>query len=190
MFRNRAISYNSRSRSLEPCMQSVPPPAEVTIYSPLFSPFRQPLEGSAVSIGRASDCSIPIKDRYLSRKHAEIIAVGTAWMLKDLGSANGTYLNGSRVERDELLKGGDRIRLGDTEIVFETAERNTDKLLAVAQTTADRKSTRLNSSHGYISYAVFCLKKKKNIKQHEKLTHQRKAEGAATAVRIHVLRGL
>lgn len=117
-------------------MQSVPPPAEVTVYSPLFSPFRQPLEGSAVSIGRAADCSIPIKDRYLSRKHAEIIAVGAAWMLKDLGSANGTYLNGSRVERDELLKGGDRIRLGDTEIVFETAERNTDKLLAVAQTTA------------------------------------------------------
>src|SRR2546422_7774752 len=30
----------------------------------------------------------------------------------------------------------------------------------------DRKSTRLNSSHGYISYAVFCLKKKKNIRQH------------------------
>jgi phosphoserine phosphatase RsbU/P len=117
-------------------MQSVPPPAEVTVFSPLFSPFRQPLEGAAVSIGRASDCSIPIKDRYLSRKHAEIIAVGTSWMLKDLGSANGTYLNGSRVDRDEVLKGGDRIRLGDTEIVFETAERNTDKLLAVAQTTA------------------------------------------------------
>src|SRR2546422_6670567 len=31
----------------------------------------------------------------------------------------------------------------------------------------DRKSTRLNSSHGYISYAVFCLKKKKKLKQHE-----------------------
>src|SRR5687768_1639863 len=136
MFRNRAIGYNSRSPVPGACMQSVPPPAEVTVYSPLFSPFRQPLEGSPVSIGRASDCSIPIKDRYLSRKHAEIIAVGTTWMLKDLGSANGTYLNGSRVERDELLKGGDRIRLGDTEIVFETAERNTDKLLAVAQTTA------------------------------------------------------
>lgn len=117
-------------------MQSVPPRAEVTVYSPLFSPFRHPLEGEAVSIGRASDCSIPIKDRYLSRKHAEIIAVGETWMLKDLGSANGTYLNGNRVERDETLKGGDRIRLGDTEIVFETNERNTDRLLAVAETNA------------------------------------------------------
>ena len=115
-------------------MQTVPPNAEVTVYSPLFSPFRQPLEGQAVSIGRASDCTIPIKDRYLSRKHAEIIANGQAWILKDLGSANGTYLNGSRVERDETLKAGDRIRLGDTEIVFETSERNTDRLLAVAET--------------------------------------------------------
>lgn len=107
------------------------PRAEVTVYSPLFSPFRQPLQGPAVSIGRASDCSIPIKDRYLSRKHAEIIAHGNSWVLKDLGSANGTYLNGSRVERDELLKTGDRIRLGDTEIVFETSERSTDRFIAV-----------------------------------------------------------
>jgi len=117
-------------------MESVPPRAEVTVYSPLFSPFRHSLEGAAVSIGRASDCSIPIKDRYLSRKHAEIIAVGAAWVLKDLGSANGTYLNGSRVERDEALKPGDRIRLGDTEIVFEAHERNTDRFIAVAESKA------------------------------------------------------
>ena len=89
-----------------------------------------------MSIGRASDCSIPIKDRYLSRKHAEIIAVGAAWVLKDLGSANGTYLNGTRVERDEALKPGDRIRLGDTEIVFEATERNTDRFIAVAESKA------------------------------------------------------
>jgi phosphoserine phosphatase RsbU/P len=114
-------------------MESVAPRAEVTVYSPLFSPFRQPLQGPAVSIGRASDCSIPIKDRYLSRKHAEIIANGNSWILKDLGSANGTYLNGSRVERDEQLKTGDRIRLGDTEIVFETSERSTDRFIAVAE---------------------------------------------------------
>jgi sigma-B regulation protein RsbU (phosphoserine phosphatase) len=57
-------------------------------------------------------------------------------VLKDLGSANGTYLNGSRVERDETLKTGDRIRLGDTEIVFETNERNTDRFIAVAESAA------------------------------------------------------
>ncbi len=112
------------------------PRAEVTVYSPLFSPFRQQLQGSNVSIGRASDCSIPIKDRYLSRKHAEILSTDGHWVLKDLGSANGTYLNGARVERQLRLHAGDRIRLGDTEIVFETSEHNTDRFLAVADTAA------------------------------------------------------
>jgi sigma-B regulation protein RsbU (phosphoserine phosphatase) len=116
-------------------MEPIAPRAEVTVYSPLFSPFRQQLQGTAVSIGRASDCSIPVKDRYLSRKHAEIVAERGSWILKDCGSANGTYLNGSRVDRDHPLRTGDRIRLGDTEIVFETAEHNTDRMLAVADTS-------------------------------------------------------
>jgi pSer/pThr/pTyr-binding forkhead associated (FHA) protein len=117
-------------------MESTPPRAEVTVYSPLFSPFRQPLQGDTVSFGRASDCSIPIKDRYLSRRHAEIVVVNGSWILKDLGSANGTYLNGTRVEHDLALKTGDRIRLGDTEIVFESSEHKTDRLVAIPDTAA------------------------------------------------------
>jgi serine phosphatase RsbU (regulator of sigma subunit)/pSer/pThr/pTyr-binding forkhead associated (FHA) protein len=117
-------------------MPAATPRAEVTIYSPLASPFRQQLSGETASIGRASDCTIPIKDRYLSRKHAEIAPVNGAWVLKDCGSANGTFLNGMRVDRDRALHTGDRIRLGDTEIVFESDEHNTDRLLAVADTTS------------------------------------------------------
>jgi phosphoserine phosphatase RsbU/P len=110
--------------------------AQVTVYTQAQSPARHHLKGSVVSIGRASDCAIPIKDRYLSRRHAEIVSFNGGWMLKDLGSANGTYLNGSRVERDEILRPGDRIRLGDTEIVFDTPESNTDRMLAVADVSA------------------------------------------------------
>lgn len=116
-------------------MDAAPPRAEVTVYSPLFSPFRQQLIATNVSIGRASECTIPIKDRYLSRKHAEIVFAENGWTLKDCGSANGTYLNGMRVDRDWPLRTGDRIRLGDTEIVFETSEHNTDRFLAVADTS-------------------------------------------------------
>ncbi len=115
-------------------MPAAAPRAEVTIYSPLDSPFRQQLNGETASIGRASDCTIPIKDRYLSRKHAEIAPVNGAWVLKDCGSANGTFLNGMRVDRDRPLHTGDRIRLGDTELVFESDEHNTDRLLAIADT--------------------------------------------------------
>lgn len=115
-------------------METIPPRAEVTVYSPLLSPIRHALQGSSVSIGRASDCSIPIKDRYLSRKHAEFVAVGGTWLLKDLGSANGTYVNGTRVSDDVPLKPGDRIRLGDTEIVFGTSEPTSDKFRAISDT--------------------------------------------------------
>lgn len=117
-------------------MPTSSPRAEVTVYSPLFSPFRQQLKEDIISIGRASDCTIPIKDRYLSRKHAELVCTDGEWILKDCGSANGTYLNGSRVDRDYPLKSGDRIRLGDTEIVFISSEHTTDKMLAVVDTGA------------------------------------------------------
>src|SRR2546422_2106809 len=59
-------------------------------------------------------------------------------------------------ERDFLGRLDDPQPLGD--------RRAVDELPAAAQ--RDRKSTRLNSSHGYISYAVFCLKKKKNAHRH------------------------
>jgi serine phosphatase RsbU (regulator of sigma subunit)/pSer/pThr/pTyr-binding forkhead associated (FHA) protein len=115
---------------------TTPPRAEVTVYSPLLdTPYRQQLQTQRISIGRASECTIPIKDRYLSRKHAEIVPAGATWLLKDLGSANGTYLNGARVHGDAALKAGDRIRLGDTEIVFDTSEPNTDRVLALADTS-------------------------------------------------------
>src|SRR5256886_6407886 len=115
---------------------SITPRAEVTVYSPLFSPFRQQLQGPTISIGRASDCSIPIKDRYLSRKHAEIVVNEGHWVLKARGSANGAYLTGSRVERELLLRAGDRICLGVPELVFDTSEHNADRFLAVADTAA------------------------------------------------------
>src|SRR2546422_7314823 len=51
-------------------------------------------------------------------------------------------------------------------------------LLAQPRGSTDRKSTRLNSSHGYISYAVFCLKKKKNTVNLISLTARRKADGS------------
>jgi len=117
-------------------METTPPRAEVTVHSPLLTPFRQPLRASeSMSIGRASECTIPIRDRYLSRKHAEILAAGPNWILKDLGSVNGTYLNGSRVEKEMVLNTGDRIRLGDTELVFLTVEHTTDRYMAIADTS-------------------------------------------------------
>jgi serine phosphatase RsbU (regulator of sigma subunit)/pSer/pThr/pTyr-binding forkhead associated (FHA) protein len=119
----------SRSMSIDP---SVTNHAEVTVFTPMIAPARyQLLAGSdPISIGRAAECTIPIKDRYLSRRHAEIVEARGGWLLKDCGSANGTWLNGERVERDRELRPGDRIRLGDTEIVFQS-DAPTDRVVAI-----------------------------------------------------------
>ncbi|HUF18430.1 MAG TPA: SpoIIE family protein phosphatase [Thermoanaerobaculia bacterium] len=107
-----------------------PASAEVTVFTPMLSPARHSLDDSPVTLGRAAECTIPIKDRYLSRKHAEIVSSNGGWVLKDCGSANGTFLNGTRVQHDLPLKSGDRIKLGDTEIVFQS-DPSTERMISV-----------------------------------------------------------
>ena len=75
--------------------------------------------GSLITLGRATDCTVPIRDRYLSRRHAEIVFDVNAWLVRDLGSVNGTMLNGIRIDGSAPLRPGDRIALGDSEVVFE-----------------------------------------------------------------------
>src|SRR5256884_4884643 len=72
-----------------------------------------------------------------------------------------SHAEGDLAEGDDVVFDGDR--LGDAGAVQEGPVRGAGVLdLHAAVGEGDRKSTRLNSSHGYISYAVFCLKKKKN----------------------------
>jgi two-component system NtrC family sensor kinase len=69
-------------------------------------------------VGRESR-QLPITDNTVSRRHCELYPMeDTSWMLKDLGSANGTWINGQRVERTAMLKLGDQIRVGRTILVF------------------------------------------------------------------------
>jgi two-component system NtrC family sensor kinase len=69
-------------------------------------------------VGRDSR-QLPITDNTVSRRHAELIPTeeGT-WVLKDLSSANGTYVNGTRVLRNLQMKAGDQIRVGRTLLLF------------------------------------------------------------------------
>jgi len=68
-------------------------------------------------LGRQSR-SVPLKDGTISRQHSRIVKSGRDWVLEDLGSANGTFLNGVRVTRPSPLKLGDQIRIGSTLLVF------------------------------------------------------------------------
>lgn len=68
-------------------------------------------------LGRDSD-QIPLTDHTISRTHAEVYPDDGAWMLRDLSSANGTYVNGVRLTKPVRLKHGDQIKLGATLVVY------------------------------------------------------------------------
>ncbi len=68
-------------------------------------------------IGRQR-CAVRLTDKTVSRRHASIAARNGTWMLEDLGSANGTYLNGVKVTRPMPVSRGDQIRCGATLLVF------------------------------------------------------------------------
>ena len=77
---------------------------------------RYPL-GDEVTMGRAAGCTITLDDNYASQLHARVFRRDGEVHVEDLGSTNGTYLNGSKVTSAVPVKRGDRVKVGAT--VFE-----------------------------------------------------------------------
>ena len=79
--------------------------------------------GHGIRIGRDSvECDVVLPDEKISRQHAYIERQDITYYLYDLGSANGTFVNGERVTTRLRLKDGDIVRVGDTELIFKVAE--------------------------------------------------------------------
>lgn len=72
-------------------------------------------------IGRSEDCDFVLSDATVSKHHARIGADGTGWFVEDLGSTNGTYVNGKLVSK-AYLKSEDTLKLGLTELRFWSLE--------------------------------------------------------------------
>ena len=111
-----------------------------TVYQPGIAPQQLTLSAWPITLGRASDCSIPIKDRFLSRRHAEIGFDRGHWFVRDCGSVNGTMLNGVKVVEPVPLRAGDRIALGDSEVVFH-ADESTSQIIAIDSDSHARNLT-------------------------------------------------
>ena len=73
-----------------------------------------------VSIGRRPECNIVLGDPKVSREHAEIRPQGDGYVVVDLGSTNGTLVNGVRIT-ERVLRDGDEMRFGSTQIRFEAS---------------------------------------------------------------------
>ena len=76
------------------------------------------LPASDVLIGRDERCFIVLEDGKVSREHIRLTFTDGEWTLVDLGSVNGTYVNGQRVVGQAKLAAGDKIKIGDTHLIF------------------------------------------------------------------------
>jgi hypothetical protein len=72
-----------------------------------------PLEGEQLIIGRDPSNSVTINDAEISRKHSRLSFQGGKYVLEDLGSTNGTFVNGQRLTGPVVLKPGDVVSLGE-----------------------------------------------------------------------------
>lgn len=96
------------------------PQATLEIREPNRPPRRIPMSGAPIRIGRAPECELVLKDSRVSRRHARLASRDGVLVLTDLGSTNGTLVNGRRVS-EMVLGEGDTIQIGETRVVVEAA---------------------------------------------------------------------
>ena len=70
------------------------------------------IDAPSITIGRHGQCDLQVNDTWVSRQHARITWGGAGYLLEDLGTVNGTYVNGDRISGPRALRSGDILQLG------------------------------------------------------------------------------
>ena len=112
---------SSRERPTGPVFELSQNIAPVLIVerSPSLPPeLKFPLE-AGMTVGRSRSSGIPISDQFASHMHARVFPKGHFYFIEDLGSTNGTFVNGRRIDGQTQLKFHDEIRLGETVFRYE-----------------------------------------------------------------------
>jgi pSer/pThr/pTyr-binding forkhead associated (FHA) protein len=89
-------------------------PRELAVVEGTLAGTTLPLEDSPITIGRGDDATLVISDDYVSTRHARLSPRDGAWVIEDLGSTNGTFLDRHRVTSVEPVAVGVPIRIGRT----------------------------------------------------------------------------
>jgi len=80
-----------------------------------------PLVGNQVIIGREEGLDISLQDPESSRRHARITWQAGQFVIEDMGSTNGTFVNGVQITSPQILNAGDSVGIGQTALVFQVA---------------------------------------------------------------------
>lgn len=73
-----------------------------------------PLGTTPITFGRAADSTVVLEDDFVSNQHARLVPNGSHWMVEDLGSTNGTWINRDKVTSPTVLQPGGQLRIGRT----------------------------------------------------------------------------
>lgn len=110
--------------------------AKLVVLSEGFTGLSHELKAEKVTIGRVEDNAWPIAEQSISSHHCELTPKGAEIAVKDLGSTNGTFINGEQVT-EGILKPGQILRLGQVEIRFDSgaapAKKPLDKTVVLSQ---------------------------------------------------------
>jgi len=108
-----------------PAPAAAPPAPEKRAVLVLGDGTKVAVKPGVLSIGRSAESSVPLNDTNVSRRHAEIRSRGEGarieWFLSDVGSTNGTMLNGVKISGEQKLKNGDALMFGGTSARFEVS---------------------------------------------------------------------
>ena len=108
-----------RRKRPSPEREPTPAPAHLTIAEGRARGQQVPLTLQTTTLGRRRGNSIVLRDAKVSRRHAEIRLQDGNFVLQDLNSRNGTFVNNQRVSTAVALQPGDEIRVGDTVLRFD-----------------------------------------------------------------------
>ena len=76
------------------------------------------LDNDVVTVGRHPDSDIFLDDISVSRRHATFTRTANGYVISDLGSLNGSYVNRDRIDTDVVLSGGDEVQIGKYRLIF------------------------------------------------------------------------
>jgi pSer/pThr/pTyr-binding forkhead associated (FHA) protein len=102
------------SRKAKKLHQRGPKRSELLVLDPPDERGRAYPLGDELTLGRAAGCTVTVDDTYVSQIHARVFAREGQYLVEDLGSTNGTYLNRKKVSGPMVMQRGDRLQVGNT----------------------------------------------------------------------------
>lgn len=97
------------------------PPTSLSLVSGPLTGTTLNLQGyQEVTMGRSGSCTLVVEDDFASGSHARLFTRSGVWLVEDLDSRNGSFLNGQRIDQPEQVSAGQEIRIGQTTVRLES----------------------------------------------------------------------